>query len=273
VRTAYFNGEFIAEQNLCLHVSDLSIQRGYGVFDFFRVVNNVPVFMNDHLDRFFRSAEALDLDAGVEKERIKSIVHELIERNDLRLSGIKLTLTGGYSPGGYEVILPNFFITQHPLQPRPATNGFKVITYEHLREQPEVKSINYLTGLMLQKKLSADDVLYHQNGEISEFPRSTFFIVTKNNEVVTPAKNVLRGITRKKVLDLSNGAERTVTIDDIRNAREAFVTSTTKQVLPIVQIDDMIIGDGKPGKITRELDAELQELIKKIAGAQPTIFY
>lgn len=264
--TAFFNGSFVAEQDLYLHVSDLSIQRGYGVFDFFRVVNNVPVFMSEHLDRFFRSAEALGLEMDMDKARISSIVHELIDRNKPGLSGIKLTLTGGYSPGGYEVILPNFFITQHPLQPRPATNGFKVVLYEHMREQPEIKSINYLTGLMLQKKLTADDVLYHKNGEISEFPRSTFFIVTRDNEVVTPAENVLRGITRKKVLELSNGAERTVTIDDIRNAKEAFVTSTTKQVLPVVQVDDMVIADGKPGKITMQLDAQLQEVIRSVSN-------
>jgi branched-chain amino acid aminotransferase len=264
-RTAFFNGEFMAEQHVCLHVSDLSIQRGYGVFDFFRVVNNVPVFMNEHIERFFKSAEALGLEVGVKKERIKSIIHELIERNNSGLSGIKLTLTGGYSPGGYEVILPNFFITQHPLQPRPETRGFKVVLYEHIREQPEIKNINYLTGLMLQKKLAADDVLYHRNGEISEFPRSTFFIVTKDNEVVTPGKNVLQGITRKKILELSNGVERTVTIDDIKNAKEAFITSTTKQVLPIIQVDDIIIGDGKPGEITKQLDAQLQELISSIS--------
>lgn len=273
MRTAYFNGEFIAEQNLFLHVSDLSIQRGYGVFDFFRIVNNVPVFMSEHIDRLFRSAEALGLEVEADKERISSIVHELIDRNKLGLSGIKITLTGGYSPGGYEVISPNFFITQQPLQPRPATDGLKVVLYEHMREQPEIKSINYLTGLMLQKKLSADDVLYHKNGEISEFPRSTFFIVTKDNEVVTPGKNVLNGITRKKILELSNGAERTVTIDDIKNAKEAFITSTTKQVLPIIQVDDMIIGNGEAGKITLDLDAQLQDLIKKSPAPSQRFFY
>jgi branched-subunit amino acid aminotransferase/4-amino-4-deoxychorismate lyase len=208
----------------------------------------------------------------MERERIISIVHELIDRNAMAgLSGIKLTLTGGYSPGGYEVVSPNFFITQHEVLPRQGEHGLKVITYEHMREQPGIKSINYLTGLMLQKKLAqsgAADVLYHRNNEVSEFPRSTFFIVTEDNTVITPRDNVLPGITRKKILELASHAqEANITIDSIRGAKEAFIASTTKQVLPILQVDDIVIGDGKPGKITRELDARLQQLIKSIAGS------
>ena len=151
--TAFFNGEFIDAQHARLHISDLSIQRGYGIFDFFRVINKRPIFMEDHLDRFFCSAAGLGLEVNVQREKIRSIIHELIDRNNIsELSGIKLTLTGGYSPGGYEVISPNFFVTQQVLQPRPEGQVLKVITHEHVRELPQIKSINYITGLMLQKK-------------------------------------------------------------------------------------------------------------------------
>ena len=264
----------MAEENARLHISDLSIQRGYGAFDFFRVVNNVPVFMDEHLDRFYRSAAGLRLEPGMDKASMRSIIMQLIERNNMASSGIKLTITGGFSPDGFSMIAPNFFITQQHVPPRQeewVEKGLKVITYEHVREQAEIKSINYITGVLLHekiKKTGAHDVLYRQNSEVSEFPRFNFFIVTKDDVIATPAKNVLHGITRARVLDLASKqfktAERVVTMDDIRSAKEAFITSTTKQVLPVVQIDDIVIGNGKPGKVTRQLDAELQEVIKSI---------
>lgn len=269
-RIAFFNGNFIEEEKLFLHASDLAIQRGYGVFDFFKVVNNLPVFMNEHLDRFFHSAAGLGLQPGLNKTEIANIAQGLIHRNKILYSGIKILLTGGYSPDAYNPATPNLIITQMPMLPRPASafeKGIKVITYEHVRELPEIKSINYITGVMLQQKLAlaeADDVLYHKNGEVSEFPRSNFFIVMKDNTVITPSKNVLKGITRMKTLELSQkhftAEEGTVTLNDIRNAKEAFITSTSKQITPVIQVDDIILNDGKPGQVTRFLDEKLAEL-------------
>ena len=266
----------MAEENCRLHISDLSVQRGYGAFDFFRVINNIPVFMDEHIDRFYRSAAGLQLEMNIEKASLCSIILALIERNNIGLSGIKLTITGGYSPDGFSLVAPNFFITQQPLLPRPEhwiEHGLKVITYEHVREQAEIKSINYITGTLLHqtlKKSGADDFLYRQNDEVSEFPRYNFFIVTEDNVITTPAKNVLRGITRGRVLELAAQqfavAEKSVTINDIKNAKEAFITSTTKQIVPVVQVDDMVIGNGKPGNITKQLDAQLEEVIKSIVN-------
>ncbi len=273
-RTAFFNGEFIAEENARLHISDLSIQRGYGVFDFFRVLDKVPVFMDDHIDRFFRSAAGLRLEPGIDKAGIKDIIHELIERNNIALSGIKLTLTGGYSTDGYSITAPNLFITQQLLQPRHeecVKNGIKLITHDHVRELPEIKSINYLTGMLLHEKImqaGAADALYCRNNEVFELPRSNFFIVTRDNVIVTPSTNILRGITRQKTLELAakhfTAKEKIITVDDIRGAKEAFCTSTSKQIMPVVQIDDMVIGDERPGEVTRELDTQLQEVINNV---------
>lgn len=269
-RIAFLNGEFIEEEKASLHVSDLSIQRGYGVFDFLRIVNNVPVFAEHYLDRFFRSAATMRLDAAFTRSELASIIDELISRNDIALSGMRLELTGGYSPDGYTMAKPNFFIIHQPLKPRLAElveKGMKVITHSYVRDLPQVKSINYLMGVWLQDKVkaaNASDVLYQMNSEVSEFARSNFFIVTQHDVVATPAKNVLPGITRMKTLELAHqyfaAEERTVTLDDIREAREAFMTSTTKQLIPIVQVDDMVIGNGKPGHVTRALDEKFQEL-------------
>jgi branched-subunit amino acid aminotransferase/4-amino-4-deoxychorismate lyase len=127
---------------------------------------------------------------------------------------------------------------------------------------PLVKSINYTTGVWLQRKVkaaSAYDVLYHLNGEVSEFPRCNLFVIKANGEVVTPAIHVLEGITRKNILSLSGMEVKAtkVTLTDVLQASEVFLTSTTKRVVPIVQVDNTIIGNGKPGPVVQQILSEL----------------
>jgi D-alanine transaminase/branched-chain amino acid aminotransferase len=104
---------------------------------------------------------------------------------------------------------------------------------------------------------NASDVLYQKNGVVSEFPRCNFFIVKKNGTVITPADNILLGVTRGHVLKLAaqhyDAQTGDISLDDIRHAREAFLTSTTKRIVPIVQVNDVTIGDGKPGPVTISL--------------------
>lgn len=269
-RFAFINGEFIEEKKASLHISDLAIQRGYGVFDYCRTNDHVPVHLEDHIDRFLRSADIMQLQLPVSRESLVDTIHELIRKNEIAQSGVRMLLTGGYSPDSYEVIQPNLIILQNQLVPvaRGAfEKGIKIITHEYVREFPHAKTINYSMGIWLQRKIKehgAGDVLYHQQGEVSEFPRANFFIVTKDDVIITPKKNVLLGITRKKILELTpNGVsieEGVVTLGDIRSAKEAFMTNTTKRVLPIVQVDNMMIGEGRCGEVTNLIN---QLLIKE----------
>ena len=266
-RIAFINGEFIEERNAFLHISDLSIQRGYGVFDYCRTHHNIPVHLDDHIHRFVQSADIMHLQMPVSKDELVTIIHNLTKKNNIPQSGIRMLLTGGYSPDSYEIIQPNLIILQHPLAVRTGTvseKGIKVITHEYVREFPGAKTINYSMGIWLQQKIkeqNAADVLYHQQGEVSEFPRANFFLVTKDDEIVTPKKHILEGVTRKKILELASKelpiTEGVVTLSDIRSAKEAFMTSTTKRILPIVQVDNVIIGNGMQGPVTHFLDQTL----------------
>lgn len=268
-RIVFINGEFIEEKDARLHISDLSIQRGYGVFDYCRTNDHVPIHLEDHIARFTRSAEIMHLELPLPGEELISAIHDLIHKNNIATSGIRMLLTGGYSPDSYEIVQPNLIIVQHPLTLRTGNvfeKGIKVITHEYVRDFPGAKTINYSMGIWLQQKIrehNAADVLYHMQGEVSEFPRANFFIVTRDNIVVTPKANILEGVTRKKILELSPKGlrieEGTVTLNDIRSAKEAFMTSTTKRILPIVQVDNFTIGNGVPGEVTTFLD---QALIK-----------
>ena len=265
---AYHQGQIMPLENAFLHISDLSVQRGYGIFDFFKLQQGVPLFLEDYLHRFYESARLMHLPVPLAAAELKNVLHQLFEKNQLPDSGIKMILTGGYSPDGYQLAAPNLIITQHPLT-LPSTDqarqGIKIITYPYVRELAAAKTINYTAGIRLQQQIreqGADDVLYHQNGVVTEFPRSNFFIITQDNRVLTPAQDVLKGITRKNVLAVAGkkyrASEGIVTLADIAQAKEAFTTSTTKRILPIVQVDAHLIGDGKPGAVTLDL---LQNLI------------
>jgi D-alanine transaminase/branched-chain amino acid aminotransferase len=258
----FLNDQFIEAEKASLHISDLAIQRGYGIFDFFRVRDNVLLYVDDHLDRFLRSADLMHLTLPYPKEKLISLLQELLKKNNLPNSGIRMILTGGYSPDAYAPVAPNFIIMQNPLtiSDSPTPKPVSIITHEFIRDIPEAKTINYTMGIWLQKKIKeqqADDVLYHMNGVITEFPRCNFFIVTKNNVIITPSKNALQGVTRKKILELAAEDykihEGPVTITDVTNAREAFLTSSTKRIQAVVKIDGKNVDNGLPGKITSEL--------------------
>ncbi len=114
----------------------------------------------------------------------------------------------------------------------------------------------------LLKEKQADDFLYHNNGIITECPRSNFFMVSPEGKIVTPANNILSGITRMKVLVLASNhlpiEERDIHIDELQTATEAFITSTTKQIIPVTRINGNEIGNGQVGDTTRKLTTELR---------------
>jgi len=265
---AFVNGELVPEEKAALLIGDLAIQRGYGIFDFFKVVDFVPVFLNEHIDRFYYSAEEMRLKVAYSKTELKKIISELLERNNVSDTGVRITLTGGYSQDGYQLSTPNLIISLRYFTPPPKNElakSIKLITYEHQRQLPHVKTIDYLMAIWLQpivRQHKADDILYHQNEIVTECPRSNFFIVTNNNKIITPSKNILKGVIRNKLIDAARSKypveERELSIAEIKCAREAFITSTTKNILPIQQIDEYIFP--KENKVTTQLNQLIVQL-------------
>ncbi len=276
---AYVNNRFIEEDLAMIGINDLSIQRGYGLFDYFRTNDHFPLFIDDYLDRFFNSALLLRLEPPHSKAALKTIINEMIRRNNIAASGFRLLLTGGYSPDNFEPATPNFMILQQPIHLPSAEKfhkGYSLILHEYMRDVPAAKSVNYLMSIYLLDEIrrhKADDVLYYKNNCILELPRSNIFIVTKDKTVVTPLHNVLMGITRKKVLEITGNLykteERDVSVEELTDAAEVFITSTTKRILPVTKIDHKIVGDGTPGELTTallRLYIEMEEAVLKEAA-------
>lgn len=256
------NNELFLAEDARIGVSDLALQRGYGIFDYLKVIDNRPVFLEDHFDRFYNSAKEMYLEVGLTRAQLKKAIAELVQKNGVATSGIKLLLTGGYSEDGYSMGKPNLILLQYPLDMQEENEfdtGLKLVTYNHQRQLPFIKTIDYLMAVRLHpfmKENNAADVLYHNNGAVTECPRANFFVVT-DNEILTPKTNILKGITRSKVLNFKIDGysilERDFSLAGLDNVKEAFITSTTKYAYPVSVIDGKPIGDGRIGPVTKQV--------------------
>lgn len=273
------NGKITPVAEAQLHVTDLAIVRGYGVFDYFRVLGGRPLFVEDYVDRFFRSATLLDLEMPYSKIELIHYIQQLLDKNEQAKGGIRLILTGGYTPDNYTPVQPNLLILQHPFSTFPAwgyERGVKMLTFQYEREIPVAKTINYVTGIRIQKWLKdngADAVLYYDRGTIKESDRSNFFIIDYAGKLITPKEGVLPGITRMKVLEIARNMgltveERPVQLDEVFEAKEAFMTSSIKKVLPVIMVDDKPIADGKVGEMTQKLSAGFEALVDEYVLAR-----
>ena len=259
----YINDDFVKDENALLYHRDLAIQRGYGFFDFFKVKNQVPLFVEDHLDRLYRSAAIMHITMPHERETIKSLIESLIVKNKMTDSAIRITVTGGYSETGYSVDQPNLIISEQPYTEPDShkyNQGISLALYPYQRQLPEAKTIDYLMEIWLQPYIhtkGVNDVLYFRDGYITECPRSNFFIVTQNGVIQTPRENVLKGVTRSRILKAGNSQfeiqEKDITPEEALQASEAFITSTTKGIMPVTSINQTPVGNGRPGPTTMAL--------------------
>lgn len=265
------NGEIVKASQAQLHVSDLALLRGYGLFDFFRVESGVPLFLEDYFARFYRSAEKLGLEVPVSKEELESLVFKLLDVNGEGDTNVRLLLTGGYSDDGFTPAEPNLIALQHERKdydPKLFEEGAALITHAYVRDMPEVKSTNYATAVRLipkMKKANAVEVLYHDEGRVAETSRANIFIVDQEGILVTPGEGILEGITRKRILELAEDRAvetRAISLDEVLGAQEVFITSTTKGAMPISEIDGRVIGQGRAGEVTKQLGERFAERVE-----------
>lgn len=270
------NGEIVPIEKAVINVKDLGFLRGYSVFDFFRIYKGRPVFIEDHLARLERSTNELGLELPYSKTELVEKIIALAKANQMEIGGIKIIITGGYSLDGFLPTKPNFVMLASKLTTYDEsvyTKGIKLMAYEYTRETPYTKTTNYLKPISLQqeiKEAEAFDVLYHDGVYISESARSNFFIVNHEGTIITPDKDALEGITRKHVLEVAKKhfkvEIRPLSIKETMAAREAFMTSSTKGVMPVKQVDFWRINKGVIGETTKQLMELFRQHVEEYVG-------
>lgn len=270
----YVDGQWVHPAQATISIHDLAVLRGYSVFESLRTYHRRPFHLDEHLERLYRSAEIIDLDVPLSRAEIAAIVREAIARNTYQHAAVRLLLTGGESEDGVLATgQPRLIVMATPLSERdPArfARGSRLITSRLQRETPEAKTSNYTSAVRALKeaaRVGADDALFvNERGHVQEATRSNFFLF-HGDTLVTPRDEVLLGITREVVLNLARERfaieERPILLEELALADEAFVTSSSKEITPVVQIDEQVIGDGKPGPRTTELEQRFITMIKK----------
>ena len=268
------NGSAVNLDEACIPVNDLTLRRGYGLFDFFRVHDGIPMYLEDHLTRLIQGSEKLGMKLPFVREEIRKQVIQLIEiNNQPGVTGIRIVVTGGASPDGFTPAVSNIIITQEKFNaPAPVLyeKGTTIISQNYRRELPDVKSINYLNAVYYAPKMreaGATEIIYHYNGNVSECTRSNVFCV-KDGKIYTPVTDALEGVTRKNLIRIAK-EEYAVHIHDfsldfLMDSDEVFITSTIKRILPVSCIDGKPVGKGVPGPVTESLISLLKEADRRV---------
>lgn len=272
----FLNGNIVPLEEAKIGVEDIGLLRGYGIYEGLTVFNGKVFRFEDHWDRLLSGAHILNLNVPITEEKAKKIIEELAQKNGFtKRANARIILTGGQTINGieYDFEKPTFFVLVEEWKPLPSTlyeNGGKLITYRHMRELPEYKTTNYIRATNLQdwrKGEEAIEILYTYDGEIFECATSNIFIV-KDKKIITPSDNILKGITRKVVLEIGKEKyeidERPVGEKELKTADEIFITSSFKDIMPIVKVDDLEISEGKVGDITKDLIIKF-EAFKSVA--------
>src|SRR5579883_332879 len=270
----YRDGEWVHPNEATISIHDIAVLRGYSVFEALRTYDRRPFHLKDHLERLYRSAAVIDLEIPYTREEIADVVREVVARNAYRHASVRLLVTGGESEDGVIAVgRPRLIVMISPLGERDMqrfARGYFLITTRLQRESPEAKTSNYTAAVRALKQAArrgADDALFvSAQGHVQEATRSNFFIF-RGDTLVTPREEILLGITRNVVLELARGRfpieERPILLEELAQADEAFVTSSSKEIVPVVRIDEQVIGNGVPGPRTTELEQRFIEMVER----------
>jgi branched-chain amino acid aminotransferase len=267
------NGKFVAESQAKISVFDHGLLYGDGVFDTILAVNGQIFWLDEHIDRLLDGCERIRLQIPWKKQELIALATETFQRNGGDTGRIRITITRG--EGGIPIhdspnCKPNLIIFSTQLEFYPQflyEKGIKLAITRHQRVYPRVKSLSFIPsvlGYLEGLEIGADEALFvNQDGNILEGSTFNIFVVN-DGRIRTPQDQILVGITRNKVIELSfriglKVEEANIPLMDALSADEVFLTGTTKKILPVSHIDEAVINMGKIGEITRKLMVAFSE--------------
>lgn len=267
--------DFIHRDNLKYPFEERGLQFGDGVYEVIRIYNGTYYLFEEHVNRLFRSAEAVKIESLFTKEELKKLLLDLLKRNEMTADGkVYLQLTRGSAPRDHvfpENVSANFYayVQDLPRNTQNLENGVGTIIQRDVRwENCYIKSLNLLPNVLAKQEAKENgcyEAILHKDGIVTECSSSNAYLV-KDGTIYTHSttKGILHGCVRMAVEKFAHELnipfiEESFTLEDIKSADELFLTSSTSEVLPIVKVDGNQVGDGKPGKITRLLQKSYEE--------------
>lgn len=276
--TIYFVGDkYVDKKNAFIHVNDIGLLRGYAVFDYLKTYFGKPFHLSDHIERLYNSAKYIGLTIPYSKKEIKTICYELLKKNNFAESNIRLVVTGGVGTDSKTKGKPVLIVTCEPrvvMNPEYYTKGIKIKTVEGSREISLSKTCNYIRAIDYldeYRKSGYSEVLYVLGNKVLECTSSNIFLL-KNNTIITPDTGVLMGITRKAIFEICskfmNIELREVKLEELLKADEVFISSTERELMPVIMIDDFVISQGRVGEKTKYIHKEFINYVNSLAWVE-----
>ena len=283
-RTVYLNGAYVPEEDAKISIFDRGFLMADGVYEVTSVIDGKLIDFDGHTARLDRSLRELDMENPISRDDLLEAHRELVRLNAINEGLIYLQITRG-APNDRDFVFPDpdetpqtiaMFTQNKPgLAENPtAKKGIKIISIEDIRwGRRDIKTVQLLypsMGKMMAKKQGADDAWMVEDGAVTEGTSNNAYIV-KDGKIITRAlsNDILHGITRAAVLRFAQEAqmevmERDFTITEAQEADEAFITSASTFVMPVVEIDSQPLGTGAPGPlVTRLREIYLEESLKR----------
>ncbi|MDG2407789.1 MAG: branched-chain-amino-acid transaminase [Pirellulales bacterium] len=279
----YINGTFFDKEDARISVFDHGLLYGDGVFEGLRSYSGKVFRLHEHLERLFESARAIHLQIPMAIDSLADAVNEALKVNGIDDGYVRLVVTRGVGTLGLDpaqtsdpqVIIIADRITLYPEE--FYTNGLKIVTVSTVRNHPaalspRIKSLNYLNNILakIEGKQAGciEALMLNHKGEVAECTGDNIFLVRRGILLTPPREaGILDGITRQAVCELAVESglevqEIPLTRHDVFIADECFLTGTAAEVIPVIEVDSRMIGDGRPGPITQDLIKQFHQLAR-----------
>ena len=282
-RQVYLAGKLVPAEQATVSVFDHGLLYGDGVFEGLRSYGGKVFRLAEHVDRLYESALAICLKIPLSRDEMAAAINDTVAANEIKDGYIRAVVTRGSGTLGLDpnrCSNPQIIIIADAIKLYPQEyydNGLELITSSVIRNHPaalspRIKSLNYLNNILAKiegmKAGCIETLMLNHKGEVAECTGDNIFLV-RHGKILTPSLDagILEGVTRNAVIELAAAAgievrECAITQHDVYIANECFLTGTAAEIVPVVKVDDRVIGDGRPGAVTRQLTEQFHELVR-----------
>jgi branched-chain amino acid aminotransferase len=275
------SGSYVPKEKASISIYDHGFLYGDGVYEAIRAYDGVVFKLREHLDRLYESAKSIKLDVPLKKEEMAGVVVDLLKKNKLKNSYVRIVLSRGAGKMGVDprnCEKPTLVVMAEPREPLFGENvkGISAIVSSLRRTpswslDPRIKTLNYLNNIMAKIEATEagveEAIMLNEQGYVAETSTENIFVV-KDGVVATPhpSLGVLKGITRDVAIRLVKELgypleERSITVHELYNADEVFVTGTAAEIVPVLRISGRVVGDGKVGSVFQKTINRFRQII------------